>query len=281
HRRPRAVRGRHARRAAGPAAQRTQRPAPSCAEAAHASPHRRRGADGARRPRGGAHQGRALRRAGARRDRVRALRPRARGARLALHRPGAGRPAPRMSGAWSLRLRVGARRLSALASVLPRSFPAGHRADPVLRRGPEAIMHDPNRYFTVEEANRTLPLVRRIVEDIVALYPAFQEQLRSFQELAGTPLEPPVEERLQQLRVEIDRSAQQINGYIQELQQVGCLFKGFDEGLVDFYSYHEGRPIFLCWKLGEERITHWHELDAGAAGRQPLTPEMVAGNGSA
>lgn len=142
-------------------------------------------------------------------------------------------------------------------------------------------MHDPNRYFTVEEANRTLPLVRRIVEDIVALYPAFQEQLRSFQELAGTPLEPPVEERLQQLRVEIDRSAQQINGYIQELQQVGCLFKGFDEGLVDFYSYHEGRPIFLCWKLGEERITHWHELDAGAAGRQPLTPEMVAGNGSA
>ncbi len=171
--------------------------------------------------------------------------------------------------------------MNALASVLPRSFPAGHRADPVLRRGPEAIMHDPNRYFTVEEANRTLPLVRRIVQDIVALYPAFQEQLRSFQELAGTPLEPAVEERLQELRIEIDRSAQQINGYIQELQQVGCLFKGFEEGLVDFYSFHEGRPIFLCWKLGEERITHWHELDAGAAGRQPLTPEMVAGNGSA
>ena len=142
-------------------------------------------------------------------------------------------------------------------------------------------MHDANRYFTVEEANRTLPLVRRIVEDIVALYPTFQEQLRSFQELAAKPLEPAIERRLEELRVEIDRSAQQINGYIQELQQVGCLFKGFDEGLVDFYSFYEGRPIFLCWKLGEERIMHWHEIDAGAAGRQPLTPEMVAGNGTA
>src|SRR5690606_41091125 len=147
----------------------------------HVSPLRCRGAECARRLRVGAHQGRAHRRAGARRDRVRALRPRARGARLALHRPVAGRPAPRMPGAWSLRLRVGARRLNALASVLPRSFPAGHRADPVLRRGPEAIMHDPNRYFTVEEANWTLTLVRRIVPDIVALYAAFQEPFSSIQ----------------------------------------------------------------------------------------------------
>ncbi|MFO7260884.1 MAG: DUF2203 domain-containing protein [bacterium] len=150
----------------------------------------------------------------------------------------------------------------------------------MLRRRVEANMDEPNRYFTVEEANRTLPLVRRIVEDIVALYPTFQEQLRRFQELAARPHGPTEEQQLEELRVEIDRSAQQINGYIQELRQVGCLFKGFDEGLVDFYSYYQGRPIFLCWKLGEERIMHWHELDAGFAGRRPLTPEMLAGNGA-
>ncbi|HEX7089490.1 MAG TPA: DUF2203 domain-containing protein [Longimicrobiales bacterium] len=135
-------------------------------------------------------------------------------------------------------------------------------------------MHDPHRYFTVEEANRTLPLVRRIVEDIVALYPTFQAQLRSFHELASRPLEPAVEERLQALRAEVDASAGQINHYIQELQQVGCLFKGFDEGLVDFYSHYQGRPIFLCWKLGEDRIRFWHEVDAGYAGRQPLPPDL-------
>ena len=43
---------------------------------------------------------------------------------------------------------------------------------------------------------------------------------------------------------------------------MGCVFKGFEAGLVDFYSLREDRPIFLCWRLGEERITHWHEIDS-------------------
>ena len=57
---------------------------------------------------------------------------------------------------------------------------------------------------------------------------------------------------------------------MEELEQVGCVFKGFEEGLVDFYGTFEGRDIFWCWRAGEERIEHWHELDAGIAGRQPV-----------
>jgi hypothetical protein len=45
---------------------------------------------------------------------------------------------------------------------------------------------------------------------------------------------------------------------------------------VDFYGLQEGRLVFLCWRLGEDRVTHWHELDAGFAGRQEITPEFVA-----
>src|SRR5690606_19342074 len=100
---------------------------------------------------------------------------------------------------------------------------------------------------------------------------------------------PGLKERMDSLRVEIDESAECINGYIRELQQIGCMFKGFEEGLVDFHSTYRGRTILLCWKLGEERIGYCHEMDAGYAGRQPITAEMAeelegtrtAGGGSA
>lgn len=136
-------------------------------------------------------------------------------------------------------------------------------------------MDDHAKYFTLDEANRTLPLVERIVKDIVDAYPVFQEQLQTFHDFASTVAGPDLKERLDSLRAEIDESAERINGYIRELQQIGCMFKGFEEGLVDFYSMYRGRTILLCWKLGEERIAHWHELDAGYAGRQPITPEMA------
>jgi hypothetical protein len=45
---------------------------------------------------------------------------------------------------------------------------------------------------------------------------------------------------------------------------------------VDFYSLREDRPIFLCWKLGEDRITHWHEIDAGYSGRQPIDGAILS-----
>ncbi len=77
------------------------------------------------------------------------------------------------------------------------------------------------------------------------------------------------------LKAEIDTLAGKINGYLGELEQIGCEFKGFDEGLVDFHGRLDEREILWCWKLGEDRITHWHELEAGFAGRQPL-PEVMS-----
>jgi hypothetical protein len=125
-------------------------------------------------------------------------------------------------------------------------------------------------YFTLEHANRTLPLVRRIVADIVAAYPALQRRTARFHELAADHADPQLNWRLEALREEIDREAARINGFVAELTELGCSFKGFEEGLVDFPSHHDGRTILLCWKLGEEEIGFWHELDTGYAGRQPL-----------
>ncbi len=130
------------------------------------------------------------------------------------------------------------------------------------------------RFFTVEEANRTLPLVRRIVRDIVEGYPQFQRERESYRELNLAP-GPELQRRLESLTEAIDDYGDRLRSLLRELDQVGCVVKDFQEGLVDFHSLYHGRPIVLCWKLDEERVAYWHELDAGFAGRQPITPEFA------
>ncbi len=120
----------------------------------------------------------------------------------------------------------------------------------------------PARYFSLEEAERTLPLVRRIVEDITREYGDVAPMAARLQALGGdadAAARDEVEERLERL-----------GDLVSELHELGCLFKGFEEGLVDWYSLYAGRPVFLCWKLGEPRIEWWHQVDAGFVGRQPI-----------
>jgi hypothetical protein len=51
--------------------------------------------------------------------------------------------------------------------------------------------------------------------------------------------------------------------------------QGVRDGLVDFYTLRDDRLVFLCWRLGEPRITHWHEVDAGFADRQPVDDRIL------
>src|SRR6059036_1383591 len=94
-----------------------------------------------------------------------------------------------------------------------------------------------HRYFTLSEANRTLPLVKRIVADILALYPRWRDLVSQY-ELVAAQARPEWGESPEQLelRARIEDVARQINDTLQELDQIGCVFKGFDEGLVDFYG---------------------------------------------
>lgn len=133
------------------------------------------------------------------------------------------------------------------------------------------------RVFTVEKANRALPLVRRIVADITAEHPRWRDLVSRYELAAGGARSDLGESpEMLQLQREIDAVAALIAGYVAELEQIGVTLKGFEDGLVDFYGSHEGRLVCLCWKEGEESVTHWHELEAGFAGRQPITPEFVA-----
>jgi hypothetical protein len=117
--------------------------------------------------------------------------------------------------------------------------------------------------FTVAEANRSLPLVRRIVTDIVkshekvATLHAALESAKSKDQTAAQKV--------------LDHEVEHLQGYVDELHDVGCDLKDYQTGLVDFIGRHQGHDVCLCWKLGEESIGYWHEMQTGFAGRQPVS----------
>ncbi len=133
------------------------------------------------------------------------------------------------------------------------------------------------KLFTLAEAERTLPLVRQIVQDLAAEYPAWRAAVGRFEILTGGARADWGEtQELVAARDIVTAHAAKINRFLQELEALGCVFKGFEAGLVDFYSLREDRPIFLCWRLGEERITHWHEIESGFSGRQPIDGAILS-----
>ena len=130
------------------------------------------------------------------------------------------------------------------------------------------------KLFTVEQANRTLPLVRRIVEDIVQQHRFWREKILELDLLASTG-RGEGRGRADELERDAQVLAREIEGFKRELEELGMQLKDPRLGLVDFPSEMYGRPVLLCWRLGEPEVGFWHEIDAGYAGRQPLAPLLV------
>jgi len=131
-----------------------------------------------------------------------------------------------------------------------------------------------NQQFTVDEANRTLPLVRRIVEDVVRQHRVWREKILEL-DLVSSSARPGDQDRSQRLEREVQALAREIDGYQRELGELGIQLKDRRLGLVDFPSDMMGRPVLLCWRLGEAEVQFWHDAEAGYAGRQPLEPTPV------
>ena len=133
--------------------------------------------------------------------------------------------------------------------------------------------------FTVEQANKMLPLVRRIVADIVRQYQRWEARMRELEVVTASERMERPDPQAESLRREMQELAIEIDGYRRELQELGVLCKDEALGLVDFPGELGGRPVYLCWRLGEGSVEHWHDLDAGYAGRQPLGPRLFAQRG--
>lgn len=143
----------------------------------------------------------------------------------------------------------------------------------------------PKKLYTIEEANHALPLVRVIVADIVRQYHEIterKERLGQIQRTRGSksknrPVGDPYSEEVAQVEADLEKEVGVLQGYIDELEKLSVEIKDLHRGLVDFRSLMDGREVYLCWLLGEDEVSHWHELDAGFAGRQSLLAGSASG----
>jgi len=120
-----------------------------------------------------------------------------------------------------------------------------------------------DRRFTVEEANAMLPSLR---DTLHAMQRARQVVLASAERVRGSVAgngggKPAGEyaDALGLLRRETER-----------LSSEGILLRDVDSGLLDFPGERDGGPVFLCWRLGEDEVGHWHPVDSGFSDRRPL-----------
>ncbi len=137
-----------------------------------------------------------------------------------------------------------------------------------------ANVSSPPRLFTICEANATLPLVRAITRDMVDVATDLVDRRDRLQALlAGRKLSPgnPYDDELVQMKDDLERDAVRIREYVEELHQLGVEPKSATDGLVDFPGVLDGRHVYFCWKLGEEEVSHWHEIGGNYSTRKPLT----------
>ncbi len=122
------------------------------------------------------------------------------------------------------------------------------------------------RYFTLEQANATLKVVRPLVEQILAIRQAILDKQPDvwpvLEKATGNGGGPAAS----LLAVDFDR----LDSLVRQIQAMGVELKDINLGLLDFPALREGRLVYLCWKYGEDEIGFWHEVDAGFGGRQPL-----------
>jgi hypothetical protein len=117
------------------------------------------------------------------------------------------------------------------------------------------------KYFTPIEAKRTLPLVKKIVKDILDT----TKEIR----LIADDLNGKIENN-----PTVKKMVEEVNRFMVELEEIGCYYKdwNFAIGLIDFPAIIDGKDVFLCWKSDEDDIIFYHDIEAGFAGRK-LIPE--------
>jgi len=131
-----------------------------------------------------------------------------------------------------------------------------------------------SKRFTLTEAEGLLPEIETIMREAVGLkaqYLEAEQSLQTFMQRVAMQGGVVVDrETVLQNRAERDAHGERLKAAVEKLQEFGCVIKDLDIGLVDFPTLFHGREVYLCWRLGEDHINWWHEVDSGFASRQPL-----------
>jgi hypothetical protein len=127
-------------------------------------------------------------------------------------------------------------------------------------------------YFTREEAEALLPRVEPILREIQRLRAVTADAETVLAELQARAMSNGHSHagEIQRAQAETQAALEAIRSAIASIKALGIEVKDLDMGLIDFLAHRKGRPVYLCWRLGEEGIGWWHTLDSGFAGRRPI-----------
>lgn len=121
----------------------------------------------------------------------------------------------------------------------------------------------PAKTYSVDEANALLPY---LAPTLVELRDVYEEAAR----IRTTMARSAAGDGWSAKREKWSRKLSRVAELVARLQEWEVILRDVDTGLVDFISERDGRPILLCWKLGEEEVGHWHSPEDGFEGRRPL-----------
>ncbi|HEY3836138.1 MAG TPA: DUF2203 domain-containing protein [Bryobacteraceae bacterium] len=135
------------------------------------------------------------------------------------------------------------------------------------------------RYFTVAEARQYLSevgtAIRGGIEAKKNLEAAEEDHRARIEKIMFAGGMVVNREAATHTRDKRDSSAAKLKQVFESLQEIGCLIKDLDIGLIDFPALYRGKEVYLCWRLGEPDITWWHPIDEGFAGRRPIDGDFM------
>jgi hypothetical protein len=136
-----------------------------------------------------------------------------------------------------------------------------------------------SRRFTLAEAQTLIPRVEGMLRQAIEIKSSYDEAEKEIQNLqervmlmGGIAVD---RESAVAARTQRDGAAAQLRSAIEQVQEVGCLIKDLDIGLIDFPTTYRGNEVYLCWKLGEGAIEYWHGVEEGFRGRKKIDRDFL------
>jgi hypothetical protein len=136
-----------------------------------------------------------------------------------------------------------------------------------------------DRTFTLDEAQSLLPVLESLLRTAISGKKTMEEVDAEMQALnhriflnGGTHVDVVAVARRKAERAKAEQRAKDA---LAEIDSIGVQVKDLDIGLLDFPCEVEGQVVLLCWKTGEQSITHWHSIEDGFAGRKPIDERIA------
>lgn len=138
---------------------------------------------------------------------------------------------------------------------------------------------DGMRTFSLSEAQAMLPILESLLRGtmeskrlIEAVDEEFQELTQQIFVAGGMMVDVP---HFAKRKAEREKALQRAKDAVAEINAIGVQVKDLDIGLLDFPCNVDGEILLLCWKMGEEKITHYHSMEEGYAGRKPIDERIL------